>query len=81
MVREGRIERTALVRVIRGNQIVFSGKLDSLKRFKDDVKEVAQGYECGVKVKDFDNIQPGDQIEAYVIKEIARRLTEAPKAK
>lgn len=81
MVREGRIERTALVRVIRGNQILHTGKLESLKRFKDDVKEVAQGYECGVKVKDFDNVQPGDQIEAYVIKEIARRLTEAPKAK
>jgi translation initiation factor IF-2 len=78
MVREGRVERTANVRVIRGNQIIHTGKIESLKRFKDDVREVAQGYECGVKVKDFDKLNPGDQIDVYVIKEIARRL-EAPK--
>ncbi len=73
-VRDGKIERTSLVRVIRGNKVLHTGKLESLKRFKDDVREVAQGYECGIRVAGFNEVQPGDVLEVYQVKEVSRKL-------
>lgn len=73
-VTEGKISRDANVRIIRDGIVVHEGKLDSLKRFKDDAKEVAQGYECGVTIEHFNDIQEGDIIEAYVIETIKREI-------
>ena len=66
--------RNSLVRVLRDNVVVHTGELDSLKRFKDDVREVKAGFECGLSVKNFDDIQVGDQIETYEVVEVARTL-------
>ncbi|MBI2923151.1 MAG: translation initiation factor IF-2 [Planctomycetes bacterium] len=74
VVTDGKIERAALIRVKRDGKVVHEGKLESLKRFKDDVKEVAEGFECGIKVANFDTVNAGDVIEAYKIEEIARKL-------
>ena len=73
-VRDGKIERTSLIRVLRGNKVLHTGKLESLKRFKDDVREVAQGYECGLRVAGFDQVQAGDVLEVYQVKEVSRKL-------
>ncbi|MBO4120934.1 translation initiation factor IF-2 [Cupriavidus gilardii] len=74
MVTDGLVKRGAFVRVLRNNVVVFSGELDSLKRFKDDVKEVKQGFECGLSIKNFNDVQEGDQLEVYEITEVARTL-------
>jgi len=74
MVREGKITRNNDIRVIRDGVVVHSGKLASLKRFKDDVKEVAQGYECGLNIDRFNDIQVGDVVEAYEQVEVKRKL-------
>ncbi len=71
---EGKITRNANIRVLRDGVIVHEGKLASLKRFKDDVKEVASGYECGMSIEGFQDIKEGDIIEAYEVKEIQREL-------
>jgi len=76
-VQKGKIHRKALVDVLRNGAVVFSGKLSSLKRFKDDVREVAEGFECGLTVEGFNEIQPGDVIEAYEMEAIARKLMPA----
>jgi len=60
--------------VLRGGLVIHSCELDSLKRFKDDVKEVREGFECGLSLKNFNDIQVGDQLEAYEIIETARSL-------
>jgi translation initiation factor IF-2 len=73
-VNSGRIERTANVRVIRDGIVLYSGKIGSLRRFKDDEREVASGFECGIKIDNFDDVKEGDNIEAYVIHEIAQKL-------
>ncbi|MGB7543128.1 MAG: translation initiation factor IF-2 [Burkholderiales bacterium] len=73
-VLEGLVRRNALVRVLRDNVVVFSGELDSLKRFKDDVREVKAGFECGLSVKGYNDIQVGDRFEIYEIQEVARTL-------
>lgn len=73
-VTEGKIFRNSKVRVIRDGVVVYTGELDSLKRFKDDVKEVAYGYECGLNIRNFNDIRVGDFIEAYEIVEIKRTL-------
>jgi translation initiation factor IF-2 len=73
-VTEGKIERSARARVIRNQESIFDGKLGSLRRFKDDVKEVAAGFECGISVDGFDQVQAKDIIEAYRIEEVARTL-------
>lgn len=70
-VTEGKITRDG-VRVIRDGVVLFEGELDTLKRFKDDVKEVAQGYECGITVAKFNDIKEGDIIEAFVMVEVER---------
>ncbi len=71
-VTDGHIERNALVRVLRDGVVVYEGKLASLKRFKDDVKEVRQGYECGIMVENFNDIKVGDVIEGSIMKEVQR---------
>ncbi len=71
---DGKMQRNADIRVLRDSVIIHEGKLNSLKRFKDDVKEVVEGYECGMGVKDFNDIKEGDIIEAFTIEEIARSL-------
>ncbi|SCK23167.1 translation initiation factor IF-2 [Vogesella sp. LIG4] len=74
MVTDGMVKRSASVRLIRHNVVVHTGELDSLKRFKDDVKEVKQGYECGLMLKNYNDIQEGDQLEVFEIVEVARTL-------
>ncbi|NLN86218.1 MAG: translation initiation factor IF-2 [Syntrophomonadaceae bacterium] len=71
---DGKMQRNADIRVLRDSVIVYEGKLNSLKRFKDDVKEVMEGYECGMGVRDFNDLKEGDIIEAYTMEEIARTL-------
>ena len=72
MVLTGKIERHAGVRIIRNDVVVHEGKLSSLKRFKDDVKEVAKDFECGIQIEKYDDIKEGDIIEAFTLKEIKR---------
>lgn len=74
MVQEGQIKRGSRVRVLRSNVVIHDGDLDSLKRFKDDVKEVRAGFECGLSLKGFNDIQEGDQLECYEVIEVARTL-------
>jgi translation initiation factor IF-2 len=74
MVQEGQIKRASRVRVLRANVVIHDGDLDSLKRFKDDVKEVKAGFECGLSLKGFNDIQEGDQLECYEVIEVARTL-------
>ncbi|OQS45328.1 translation initiation factor IF-2, partial [Chromobacterium violaceum] len=74
MVTDGMIKRSASIRLIRNHVVIHTGELESLKRFKDDVKEVKQGYECGLMLKNFNDIQEGDQLEAFEIVEVARSL-------
>ncbi|HJT51095.1 MAG TPA: translation initiation factor IF-2 [Nitrosospira sp.] len=73
-VQEGVVKRGSLVRLIRNGSVIHTGELDSLKRFKDDVKEVRAGFECGLSLKNFNDIQVGDQLETYEIVEVARTL-------
>ena len=74
IVRSGKLTRNAKVRVIRDAIVVYTGELGSLKRFKDDVKEVATGMDCGLNITDYNDIKVGDVIEAYTIVEIKRSL-------
>jgi translation initiation factor IF-2 len=74
MVLDGTIERANKVRVSRNGTIVFEGTIGGLKHFKDDVHDVRQGFECGIRVEGFDDIQVGDQLEAYRIEQVARTL-------
>ncbi|QGH34576.1 translation initiation factor IF-2 [Gracilibacillus salitolerans] len=69
-VTDGKVTRDAGIRLIRDGVVVFEGEIDTLKRFKDDVKEVAQNYECGITIKNYNDIKEGDVIEAYVMEEI-----------
>ena len=70
-VQEGSITRTSQVRLLRDNVVVHTGKIASLKRFKDDASEVKTGYECGIGLEGFNDIKPGDVIEAFVIERVA----------
>ncbi len=74
MVTEGLVKRTAHVRVLRDNVVIHTGELDSLKRFKEDVKEVKAGYDCGLSIKNFNDIEEGDQLEFFEVVEVARTL-------
>ncbi|NLV21743.1 MAG: translation initiation factor IF-2 [Syntrophomonadaceae bacterium] len=71
---DGKIQRNTNMRVLRDGVIVYDGKLESLKRFKDDVKEVVSNYECGIGIQDFNDIREGDIIEAFIMEEIKRTL-------
>jgi len=68
------VRRSARLRLLRDNVVVFTGELESLKRFKDDVREVKEGFECGLNIKGYNDIAEGDQLEFFEIKEVARTL-------
>ena len=74
MVMDGKITRNSLVRVVREGVVVYTGALASLKRFKDDAKEVTKGYDCGLQIKDFNDIKTGDTIEAYIEVAVKKKL-------
>ena len=74
MVLEGVVRRGAQVRLLRENTVVWTGELDSLKRYKDDAREVKEGFECGLTLKGFNEIKEGDQLEVFEVKEVARTL-------
>ncbi|HXN40746.1 MAG TPA: translation initiation factor IF-2, partial [Myxococcaceae bacterium] len=74
-VLDGTIKRTAMIRLLRDNKQLYAGKMASLKRFKDDVREVAQGFECGIGIDNFNDMKPGDIIEAYEIEETRPSLS------
>jgi translation initiation factor IF-2 len=74
MVTSGVVRRSARVRLLRNNVVVFTGELESLKRFKDDAREVKEGFECGLNIKGYNDIAEGDQLEFFEIKEVARTL-------
>lgn len=74
MVQQGNIKRGEKVRVVREGVVVYEGIISSLRRFKDDVKDVASGLECGIKIENYNDVKEGDMIEAYEVKELARKL-------
>ncbi|WP_293605680.1 translation initiation factor IF-2, partial [Polaromonas sp. UBA4122] len=74
MVTAGVVRRTAKLRLLRENVVIFTGELDSLKRFKDDAREVKEGFECGLNIKNYNDIQEGDILEFFEIREVARTL-------
>jgi translation initiation factor IF-2 len=74
MVTGGHVNRSAHFRLLRDNAVIYTGELDSLKRMKDDVREVKEGFECGIKLKNYNDISVGDQLEFFEIKEIARTI-------
>jgi len=74
MVTAGVVTRNARFRLLRDNVVVYTGELESLKRFKDDVREVKEGFECGVKLKNYNDIKEGDQLEFFEVKEVARTI-------
>jgi translation initiation factor IF-2 len=74
MVLDGKITRNSKIRVIREGVVIYTGELASLKRFKDDVKEVTANYECGLNIQGFNNIEVGDIVEAYENVEVKRKL-------
>jgi translation initiation factor IF-2 len=74
MVTAGLVKRGASARLLRNNVVIWTGELESLKRFKDDAKEVKEGYECGLSLRGFNEIEEGDQLEIFEIQEVARKL-------
>jgi translation initiation factor IF-2 len=74
MVTSGKIFRNSGIRLIREGVVIFTGELLSLKRFKDDVKEVAKGYDCGMQIKNFNDIKEGDVVEAFQEVEVKKKL-------
>ena len=74
MVLDGKINRNSKIRVVRDGVVVYTGELASLKRFKDDVKEVSTGYECGLNIHNFNDIKVGDIVESYENVEVKRKL-------
>jgi len=73
-VSKGKINRTSNVSLLRNGEVIFEGKVSSLKRFKDDVREALEGFECGIGLAGFEDLREGDVIEAYEIEKIARKL-------
>jgi translation initiation factor IF-2 len=73
-VTSGKIERGAMIKLIRDGSVIWTGSLDSLKRFKDDAKEVAEGYECGLRLAGYNDIKVGDRLEVFHVREVAREL-------
>ena len=74
MVTAGQVTRSARFRLLRDNVVIYTGELESLKRMKDDVREVKEGFECGIKLKNYSDIKEGDQLEFFELKEVARTL-------
>jgi translation initiation factor IF-2 len=77
---EGKLTRSARVRLVRDSVVVYTGALSSLKRFKDDVREVATGYECGLALDSYQDVKVGDVVEAFEVEQVARRLEAAAAA-
>ena len=73
-VLEGLVRRGSKIRLLRDSVVVHEGELDSLKRFKDDVREVKAGFECGLSIKNYNDLQVGDHLEVYEIVEVSRTL-------
>ena len=71
-ITDGKVTRAAQIRIVRDGIVIFEDKIGSLRRFKDDVKEVATGYECGIGLDRFDDIKIGDILEAFIMEEIER---------
>ena len=71
-IQDGKITRQASIRIVRDGVVIFEDKISSLRRFKDDVKEVNEGYECGVGIEKFNDIREGDTLEAFMMEEVAR---------
>ena len=71
---DGKVERKAKVRVLRDGVVIYTGQMSSLKRFKDDAKEVASGYECGIGIENFNDIKVGDVLEAFIMEEVEATL-------
>lgn len=74
MVVEGTVKRNNPIRVLRDNVVIFEGELESLRRFKDDVNEVRNGMECGIGVKNYNDVKVGDQIEVFEVVEVKRSI-------
>jgi len=74
MVMEGKVKKDLPIRVLRKDVVIYEGELESLRRHQDNVKEVVAGTECGIGVKNYDDVQPGDQIEVFTRTEIQRTL-------
>ena len=74
MVTTGQVTRSSKFRLLRDNVVIYTGEIDSLKRLKDDVREVKEGFECGIKLKNYNDISVGDQLEFFEVKEIARTI-------
>ena len=74
IVRDGKVSRNSKIRVIRDGIVIYTGNLGSLKRFKEDVKEVKNGYECGLNIEKFNDIKVGDHVESFHEVEIAKQL-------
>jgi translation initiation factor IF-2 len=74
LVIDGTVKRANPIRVLRDDVVVYEGELESLRRFKDDVNEVKSGTECGIAVKDYNDVKPGDQIECYERVQVKREL-------
>jgi len=73
-ITSGQVTRNARFRLLRENVVIYTGEIESIKRLKDDVKEVKEGFECGIKLKNYNDIKEGDVLEVFEIKEIARTL-------
>jgi len=76
-VTSGKIQRNAKVRVVRDSAVVFDGEIENLRRFKDDVREVAEGFECGIQIAKFQDLKEHDIIEAYAMEHVAPELVRA----
>ncbi len=74
MVTEGVVKRSNPIRVLRDNVVIYEGELESLRRFKDDVQDVRNGMECGIGVKNYNDVKVGDQIEVFEIVEVKREI-------
>jgi translation initiation factor IF-2 len=74
MVTEGTVYRNKPIRVLRDDIVIFQGALESLRRFKDEAQEVRNGMECGIGVKDYNDVKPGDLIEVYEVTQVKRSL-------
>ena len=74
MVTKGKIVRNSQIRLIREGVVIYTGSLSSLKRFKDDTKEVTKGYDCGLQIKDYKDIKVGDEIEGYINVAIKKKI-------
>jgi translation initiation factor IF-2 len=74
MVLDGLVRRTSRARLLRDNVVIWTGELDSLKRFKDDAREVKAGFECGLSLKGYEDLKEGDQLEIFEVQEVARTL-------